>query len=113
MSTSSDFGPTRPQTLINAGTMTGTAVLSGVIDAIGLSLVSLQGVWTGTPQGTFTVLGSNDQVTWTSFGLTITAPGGSAGNHLIDIQTAVPFLQYKYINSSSTGVLTVKWSGKP
>lgn len=103
-----------PISLVTGGAMTGTAVLTS--NAINIETLPLAGVyisWTGTPQGSFSLQGSIDGTHFADMGISIPAPGGSAGSCLIDpITTSCRFLRVKYTNSSSTGTLTVTACGK-
>lgn len=106
-----------PITIISSASMTGTSVnTSSVIDTKGLSDISVQFVWTGTPNGTFNVQGSIDGgTTWTNITTnpsSITA-GGAAGNALINLYPwAFPSLRCIYTNSSSTGTLNAYFFGR-
>jgi hypothetical protein len=105
---------TRVSTVIDAGVMTGTSVLtSSTIDMSAASLLSIQLVWTGTPNGTAVVKVSNDATTWSSYTLTLPTIAGAAGNGAVQLaDCAHQFVQVVYTNSSSTGVLTVKVATK-
>jgi hypothetical protein len=109
-----NFMQSKVTTIINAGTMTGTSVItSSIIDLSQASLLSLQLVWTGTPNGTAVVQVSNDTTTWSSFTITMPSIAGSAGNGAVQLaDCAHQFARVVYTNSSSTGVLTVKASVK-
>lgn len=101
-------------TVIDAGTMTGTSVLtSSTIDMSRCDLLSMQLVWTGTPNGTAVVRVSNDATTWSSYTVTMPSIAGAAGNGAVQLaDCAHQFVQVVYTNSSSTGVLTVKVARK-
>lgn len=92
------------------GDITGTAM-----DISGLDNIGVQLVFTGTPTGTFTIQGSNDNTTWaniTTSPTTISA-SGSASDHLISL-SGLPFhyLRVKYTRASSTGTLNAYVTGK-
>ncbi len=101
---------TKVTAIISAGTMTGTSVLtSTTIDMSVASLLSLQLVWTGTPNGTAVVQVSNDATTWSSYTITMPSIAGAAGNGAVQLaDCAHQFVRVVYTNSSSTGVLTVQ-----
>jgi len=101
-------------TVIDAGVMTGTSVLtSSTIDMSAAAFLSIQLVWTGTPNGTAVVNVSNDATTWSSYSITMPSIAGAAGNGAVQLaHCAHQFVRVVYTNSSSTGVLTVKVSTK-
>lgn len=103
-----------PTTIMAAGVMTGTAVItSAVLDILSLVNVAFQLKWTGTPNGTFSVQGSQDNVTFNDIGATISPAVGSADSRLINISgVAFRYIQVVYTNTSSTGVLTIIGSAK-
>lgn len=109
--------------IITAGDMSGN--LSSLITCIQfLDNISIQCVFTGTPNGTFAVQGSvnhkeiNGNVvtagTFTPITLNpIPAATGAAGNILINLQElGFPYIQLVYTSTSSTGVLNAYISGK-
>lgn len=102
-------------TIINAGSMTGTNVLtSTTLKTDMLESIGIEAVWTGTPNGTFAINYSMDGVTFYPLTTsTITNPAGSASN-TNGVLTGFPFpyMNITYTNASSTGTLTVKASGK-
>jgi hypothetical protein len=108
------------QNFTNAS-MTGTStVTSAITNIMYRDSVSLELDWSGTPTGTFSVLGSNsynpglpqtdggqNAGTWTPITLS-PAPvtSGSAGSLLINMnQLAFAWLQVKYTNTSGSGIL--------
>ena len=100
---------TRVSTIINAGAMTGVAVLtSSLIDMSAADLLSIQLVWTGTPNGTAVVQVSNDATTWSSYTITMPSIAGAAGDGAVQLaDCAHQFVRVVYTNTSGTGVLTV------
>lgn len=108
-----------------ANNMTGTTVItSHVMDFRLLRAGSIQCIWTGTPNGAFSLQGSLDYQldpggnvlkagTWDDLGVTLGAAAGSAGSDLLDIAvTGIPWLRIQYTNTSSTGTLTIYGHGK-
>ncbi len=97
--------------LINAGSMTGTAtILSSAQNVVNFDNLGLQVDWTSTAVGTLSVLGSVDGVTFhaLTFSPALSQPAGTAGGYIIDLnQFPWPYLQVKYVNSSSSGTLDV------
>lgn len=103
-------------------TMTGTATLTSLpSNILYKDSVAIALNYTGTPNGTFSVQGSNDYNpglpqsagtvnagTWVALSLS-PAPvaSGSAANILLNLnQLAFPWIRVQYTNTSSTGVLT-------
>ncbi len=102
--------------VINAGVMTGTAVLtSGSIDVQNLDNIGLQFKWTGAAVGTIAIFGSVDNTNfyaWTP-SPALTQPNNNAGGFITGLnQFPFPYLKVTYTNTSSTGVLTVWLSAK-
>ena len=101
--------------VITSGSMTGTSVItSSTVRCDSMTSPSVQFVWTGTPNGTFVVEGSNDNATWTALTLSTSLTAtGAAGNHLVNL-FPFPFKWFRctYTNSSSTGTLNAYFFGK-
>jgi hypothetical protein len=97
-------------TIINAGTMTGTSVItSSTIDLSQASLLGLAFTWTGAAVGTLSCEVSHDASSWASFTITLPTVSNNAGTYAIQLADfAHQFLRIKYTNSSSSGVLTIK-----
>lgn len=91
--------------------MTGTAtILSSPQNIVNIDNVGLQVAWTGSAVGTISILGSVDGITYypITFNPAITQPNNNAGGYLISLnQLPWTWLQFQYVNSSSTGTLNV------
>jgi hypothetical protein len=105
------FPPITPLVVTGTNTYTSNpSTFVGNLDNIGCQVA-----FTGTPTGTLSVLGSNDNVTFFSltFNPALSQPGGSALAYGIDLnQFPWPYIQFQYVNSSGTGGLVVSIFGK-
>lgn len=110
--------------VIDAGTMTGTDVITGPwISLEGMDKISFQPQWTGTPNGAFSFETTNagkasgsgvPSASATATALTLPAsfaagnPAGSASNFMFEFtDMSEAFIRIKYTNASSTGTLNV------
>ena len=103
--------------VINAGTMTGTSVLTATaVDCTSLDNLSVQFVWTSgaTVTGTLACQVSNDDSTWSTFTVTLPTISASNGGNGIAAFTDFPYrkLRFTYTNVSGTGVLNAYVVGK-
>lgn len=91
--------------------MTGTSTIySQIIDISRMDNIGLEVTWTSTAVGTFSVMVSNSGINFyaLTFDPVLTQPAGAAGGYYINLtQLAAKYMMLKYVNSSSTGVLTV------
>lgn len=101
-----------PYQIINAGNMASTVTSSttyvGNVDG-----VTIQAVWTGTPNGTFAINASVDGTDWTplAYSNPFTA-SGSAGNFLTTITlSGIQQIQVVYTPSSGSGTLNAYIAG--
>ncbi len=93
-----------------AATVTGTAVPTEFFPIIGV-----QGVWTGTVNGTITLEGSIDGTTYSAIAGVSIAPAGSAGSGIsVPTATFIPhrFVRAVFTRTSGSGLLNVYISGK-
>lgn len=75
--------------------------------------VAYQLTWTGTPTGSFTVEGSNDELVWVNLPLSAAvSAAGSADDAVIEIETALKFIRLVYTRSSGSGNLDVHITAK-
>lgn len=98
---------------LSAGDMSGNLV-SAVTDIRWLDNIVMYLAFTGTPEGSFSVEVSPDQVTWYALDL-VPAPiaTGVAGGHRIELnQLSDPYIRASYTATSGTGSLTVTIAGK-
>lgn len=88
-----------------------TFTASSSVNISSVSGYSVHMIWTGTPTGTLSIKGSNDN---SNFPLvTSVSTGGTAGQSLTNIEKAhYNFVRVEYTHSSGTGDLTVYISGK-
>jgi hypothetical protein len=97
--------------LVTAGSMTGTATITSNTQTVSnFDNLGLQVVWTGTPTGVFSVLGSvnGTQFEALTFDPALAQPAGGAGGYLINLnQFPWPYLQVQYVNSTGSGLLSV------
>lgn len=99
-----------------AGTMSSTnTIYSNIIDLAKMDNIGLEITWTGTPTGTFQVMGSNSGINFyaLTFNPALGQPAGSAGGYLIDL-TGYPFkyIMLEYMNASGSGTLTAYGQSK-
>jgi hypothetical protein len=114
--------------VITDGAMAGTDVLTGDwVSLRGMSKISFQAIWTGTPNGAFSFEVTNAKAadtgvppsTATATALTLPSgfssgnPAGSASNFMFEfVDMSEAFIRCKYTNASSTGTLQVDAFGK-
>lgn len=68
-------------------------------------------IWTGTPDGTIHIQGSNDGINFVE--INSQATGGAAGQHLLNVERQhYKFVKVNYTATSSTGSLTAYVSAK-
>lgn len=98
-----------PSGVIN-GVMSGTnTIYSQIINISTKDNVGLEVTWTGTPTGTFSVMGSNSGINFyaLTFNPTLAQPAGSAGGYIVNInQFPWVYIMLQYVNSSGSGILT-------
>lgn len=98
--------------LVNAGVMTGTAVITSAVQNVqNFDNIGFQTTWTGAAVGTIAIQFSVDNVNFVTVVpdyLSITQPNNNAGSYVFGFKsTPFPYMQFKYTNTSSTGVLNV------
>lgn len=91
-----------------------TPVIAGPVKVIDFETFSFQSVWTGTLEGTISVLGSLDGVNYSDFGVTLSVqPSGSSGNVLVPLYGhGMKWLEIKFVPASGSGNYTVYALGK-
>ena len=108
------FSFNKPLSGILTGTMSGTdSIFTNIQDVSNTDNQGLEVLWTGTPTGTISVLGSESGINF--FALTfvppLLQPAGAAGGYGIDLnQFPWRYLMVQYDNVSGTGELIV-WLG--
>jgi hypothetical protein len=109
-----------PFKIINAGDMSLAFLTSTVVDIKQLHSVVIQMIFTGTPTGTFSIQGSLNydpnilgSGTWTALSV-VPAPAaaGVAGDILVELATAIPYIRVVYTRGAGAGSLDVYLSGK-
>lgn len=115
------FLPTHPRGGSNpsgllAGPMASTnTIYSQIVDVATMDNVGLEVSWTGTPSGTFSVLGSNSGSFFfaLTFNPALAQPSGSAGGYGVDLFTfPFKYLLLEYVNVSGSGSLFVYGQNK-
>lgn len=92
------------------GAMASTnTIYSQIVEKSRQQLFYLTVAWTGTPTGTFQVLGSADGINFNAltFNPALAQPAGSPGGYGIDVQTSAKYILLEYMNSSGSGTLNV------
>jgi hypothetical protein len=101
-----------PYKIIDAGDMSGN-LTSSVTDIQYMDNICMELVWTGTPTGSFSVEGSLTGDNWIAISLTPSAPSGSAGSALLDMnQLSFPKIRIVYTATSGSGTLNAWIGGK-
>jgi len=108
--------------VVTAGSMTGTSAITSLeVNLARCERVSIQCVWTGTPNGTFAFQVSNgldsagNGITWVAVTLdtTLSAATGTASNNYGQWNIAgAAKCRVVYTNTSSTGTLDIWIVGK-
>ena len=102
--------------LFSAQAVTGTnTYTSATFDVHNLDSVGFQISWTGAMVGTITINGSIDGVNFypLTFSPALTQPNNNATGYIVSLQQVPwPYLNVVYVNSSSSGNLTIYASGK-
>lgn len=99
-----------------AGTMASTnTIYSNILDLSKMDNVGIEVTWTGSPNGTLLVMGSNSGKYFYSltFSPPLTQPSGSASGYLLNLnQYPFKYILFQYTNSSGTGSLFVYGQAK-
>lgn len=89
------------------------SILSLTVDIPFLDNISIEIAWTGTPTGTFKVLGSVSKNNFNPISASIQPPAGSAGSTMVSFQNqGFQQVELQYIGSSGTGFLNAWIGGK-
>lgn len=96
--------------LANGATIA-TYTASDSVDISTVSGYSVHMIWTGTPTGTLSIKGSNDNSNFAT--VSTVSTGGAAGQSLTNVEKAhYNFLRVEYAHTSGAGNLTIYISGK-
>ncbi len=111
--------------VVSSGSMTGTSTINSDPIWIGHAVgVTIQAVWTGTPNGTFKLQCSVDPVqpmsgqptvptNWEDIADSSYSVTGSAGSYTWNVDaTFFPWIRLVYTNTSSTGTLNARFNAK-
>ncbi len=102
-----------PYQIITAGDVSQATITSLATNIKLIDNVCMELVWTGTPVGTFQLLGSVTGNNYFPIALTPTAPAGSSGGTLVDLnQLSFPWIKLVYTKTSGTGTLNAWIGGK-
>lgn len=93
--------PTTPSTTMTQNLQSGVLDLSDCIYAV------IGATWTGTPVGTFSIMGSRDGITYNVPVLTGQAAGGAAGSFSYEYKGGLVSCMILYAFGSSTGSWTI------
>lgn len=113
MATNYKFGPS---TIMSAVAVSSTTIFNSTAIDFGFNqLASAQVSWTGTPTGTLTVQGSNDNVNWITLTATgITSPAGGASSTFVTVgpggnivNNMTNYIRFVYTNASGSGTMTM------
>lgn len=101
---------------VTSGTMASTnTIYSNIVDVSKMDNLGYEVNWTGTPNGTLTVFVSVSGVNWPSltFSPVLQQPAGVAGYYFLNIALqSFKYIMFQYVNSSSSGVLTISGQNK-
>jgi hypothetical protein len=93
--------------------MAGTTVQSQTMSVPFLDNLAIEAKWTGTPNGTFQLLGSVSGLNFNVLPVIFPPATGSAGSWTIPfVYQGCQYLQLQYTGSSSTGTLNAYIGGK-
>jgi hypothetical protein len=103
-------GGSNPSGLLGGPMASTNTIYSQIVDLSTMDNVGLEVSWTGTPSGTFSVMGSNSGSFFTAltFDPALAQPSGSAGGYLVDLFTyPFKYIMLQYVNVSGSGSLFV------